>query len=73
MILERINQVQGKLVRNDKTKDTYIDEDDPWLGILAVAAFEICSTESRLNGYSPRQSVFGRYMIPPIKHMMDWE
>ena len=67
MILEQIHEVQGILVRNDNTKDTYIDEDEPWLGILAVAAFEVCSTENRLNGYSPHQSVFGRVMILLIK------
>ena len=48
--------------------ETYVDEDDPWSGILAAAAFEICSTKNRLKYYSPGQLVFGRDMILAIKH-----
>ena len=73
MILERIHEVIGNLVQTYNIKDTYIYEDDPWLGILAPVAFEICSTENRLEFYSPGQLVFGRGMILPIKHTSDWE
>ena len=43
------------------------------MGILAAAAFEILSATNRLKVYSAGQLVFGRDMIIPIKHMMDWE
>ena len=48
-------------------------EYDPWLGILAAAAFSICPTENRLKGYSPVQFVFGRDKILLIKHAVGWE
>ena len=53
-------------------KETNVGEDDPWLGILAAAAFVILSTKNGLKGYSPGQLVFGRDKILPIKHNMDW-
>ena len=36
-ILERIHQVLGNLVWNFNIKESYVDEDDPLLGILAAA------------------------------------
>ena len=70
-ILERIHLVQGNLLWKYSNKDTYIDEDYPWSGILIASAFEIISTENRLKGYSPVQLLFSRDMIPPIKHTED--
>ena len=52
---------------------TYVDEDEPWLGILAASEFAIFSTTNRLKGYSPGQLVFGRDIIILIKHNMYWE
>ena len=77
-ILEQIHQVLGNLLRNFNIKETYIketyvDEDDPWSVILASSAFTICSTTNRLKIYTPVQLVFGRDMILPIKHNVDWE
>ena len=54
-------------------KETYVEEDDPWSGILAAAAFTICQTTNMLKGYRPHQLVFGCDMILLIKHEMDWE
>ena len=34
--------------------------------------FEICSITSRQKGYNPGQLIFGRDMIIPIKHRVDW-
>ena len=39
-ILERIHHILGNLVRNCNINQTYVDEDDPWLGILAVSDFQ---------------------------------
>ena len=72
-ILEWIHQVLGNLVWTFNISKTYVDEDDPWLVILAAAAFGICSTENGLKGYSPVKLSFGRDMILPIKHKVGWE
>ena len=72
-ILERIHQVLGNLVRTSNIQQTYVDKNDPWMGILAAAAFAICSTISGQKGYSPGQLIFGHDMIFPIKHRVDSE
>ena len=60
-------------MRNFNIKETYVDKDDPWSGILAAAAFTICQTTNRLKGYRHRQLVFGCDMILLIKHEVNWE
>ena len=40
---------------------------------MAVAEFAICSTNNSQKGYSPGQLIFGRDMILPIKHEVDWD
>ena len=40
-VLEQIHQVLGNLVHKYNITQTYVDKDDPWSGILAVAAFSI--------------------------------
>ena len=73
-VLERIHQVLGNLVRTFKiSTQTYVDEDEPWTGILAASAFAIFSTTNIPKGYSPGQLIFDRDMILPIKHRVDWE
>ena len=72
-ILEQIHQVLGNLVRNFNIKQTYVDENDLWTGILAASAFEIFSTTNRQKCYSPGQLIFGCDMIFLIKHSVDWE
>ena len=72
-LLEGIHQVLGNLVRNFNISQTYIDKNDPWTGILAAAAFVICSTINGIKGYSTSQLVFGHDMILLIKHEVDWE
>ena len=71
-ILERIHQVIGNLVRTLNIQQTYVDENEPWAGILAAAAFVIRSTTKRKKGYSPDQLIYGRDMILPIKHEVYW-
>ena len=71
-VLERIHQVIRNLVRNFNISQTYVDEDDPWMGILAVAASAIFSTTNRKKCYSPGQLIFFHDMIIPIKHIVDW-
>ena len=48
--LERIRQVLGNLVQTfNISNKTYVDKDDPWMVILAAAAFTIRLTTNRQN------------------------
>ena len=60
-------------MRKYNIQDTYIDKYDTWLGILSAEAFSILSTKNGLKVYIPGKLVFGRDMIIPIKHTVDWE
>ena len=71
-ILERIHQILGNLVQTFNIQHTYVDKNDPRMGILDAAGFVIFSTTNRQKGYSPGQLIFGRDMILPIKHRVDW-
>ena len=71
-VLESIHQVLENLLRTFKiSKQTYVEKNDPRMGILAAAEFSICSTNNRQNIYSPIKLIFGRDMILPIKHTVD--
>ena len=72
-LLKRINQVLGNLVRTFNISQTYVDENDLWMGILATAAFAISSTTNTQKWYSLGQLVFGHDAILPIKNKMDWK
>ena len=52
-ILERVCQVLGNLVRTCNINQTYVDEDDPCLVVLAAEAFKILSTANRQKNYIP--------------------
>ena len=71
VILERIHQVIGNLVKDFNIQQTYVDKNDPHTGVLAAAAFVICSSTSRKKVYSLGQLIFDRDMILPIKHRVD--
>jgi transposase InsO family protein len=43
-IVERVHQVIGNIVRTFELQDNYLDEDDPWKGILSATAFAVCAT-----------------------------
>ena len=62
----------GNLVQTYNIKETYIYEDESWLGILEAASFEIFSKENGLKCYSAVLLVFGCDMILPIRHTVDW-
>ena len=73
-VLERIHQVLGNLVRTfNISTQTYVDEYDPWTGILAAAEFSICLTTNRQKCYSLGQWIFGHDMILLIKYRVDWK
>jgi len=54
-------------------KKYYLDEQDPWAGILSAATFAICSTYHTTLKAMPEQLVFGKDMIFNIKYIADLE
>ena len=43
-IVERVHQVIGNIIRMFELQDNYLDEDDPWKGILSATAFAVHAT-----------------------------
>ena len=71
--MERIHQVIGNMIRTFELERNYLDEDDPWKGILSATAFAIRSTLHTTMRKTPGQLVFGRDMILNIQHEANWE
>ena len=71
-IVERLHQVLGNLVRTYNLQETYVDDADPWMGILVAAAFAVRSTYHKTKGKIPGKLVFGRDMILPMNNVADW-
>ena len=72
-IVERVHQVIGNIIRTFELESNYLDEDDPWKGILSATAFAVRSTFHTTLRNTPGQLVFGRDMIFNIKHEANWE
>ena len=72
-IVERIHQVIANIIRTFELEDNYLDEDDPWKGILSATAFAVRSTFHTTLRKTPGQLVFGRDMILNIQHVANWE
>ena len=72
-IVERVHQTIGNIIRTFELEDNYIDEDDPWKGILCATAFAIRATLHTTLQKTPAQLVFGRDMILNINHVANWE
>ena len=68
-IIERIHKLLGNLIRYFNLHDKYVDDADPWMGILAAADFVVQATYHRIKQKCPGQLVFGRYMILSINHI----
>ena len=39
--VERVHQVIGNMIRTYELEDNYLDENDPWGGILSATAFAV--------------------------------
>jgi hypothetical protein len=72
-IVERVHRTIGNIIRTSELHENYLDEDDPWKGILAATAFAIRATYHTTLQKSPGQLVFGRDMIFNIQHTANWE
>jgi len=72
-ICERVHQVIGNIIRTFELQTNYLDEDDPWKGILSATAFAIrCTYHTTLHS-TPGQLVFGRDLIFNIQHAANWD
>ena len=65
---EHAHQMLGNLFRGN----LYLDSDDPWLGIIAAAAFAMCSMYHTTLHTMPGQLVFGSDMILNMQYLADW-
>ena len=72
-ILERVHKVLGNMIRTFQLETNYLDEDDPWKGILSATAFAIRSTYHTTLQATPGQLVFGRDLIINCEHIANWE
>ena len=72
-IVERVHQVIGNIIRTFELESNYLEEDDPWKGILSATAFAVRSTFHTSLQSTPGQLVFGRDMIFNIQHLANWE
>ena len=72
-IVERVHQVIGNIIRTFELESNYLDDANPWKGILSATAFAVRSTFHTTLQNTPGQLVFGRDMIFNIKHEANWE
>ena len=72
-IVERVHQVIGNIIRTFELENNYLDEINPWKGILSATAFAVRSTFHTTLRNTPGQLVFGRDMILNVKHEANWE
>ena len=69
--IERIHKTITNLVQTYNLHETYVDEDEPCIGILSATAFVVRSTYHRNKGKSPGQLVFVQDITTPINQIAD--
>jgi hypothetical protein len=72
-IVERVYQVIGNIIHTFELENNYLDDNDPWKGILSATAFAVRSTFHTALQNTPGQLVFGHDMILNVKHEANWE
>ena len=60
------------MIRTFELEENYLDQDDPWKGVLGATAFAVQPTYHTTLKKTPGQLVFGRDMIYNIKHVANW-
>ena len=71
-ITEQIHQVLGKLFRMYNLQETYLDDADPWMVILAAIYFAVRSSNHIIKGINFSPTGIQPSMIPSIKHIANW-
>jgi hypothetical protein len=66
--MEQVHQVIGNIIRTFERENNYLDDNDPWKGILSATAFAVQSTFHTTLQNTPGQLVIGRDMILNVKH-----
>jgi hypothetical protein len=61
--VEQVHQVIGNIICTLELENNYLDENDPWKGILSATAFAVQSTFHRTLQNTPGQLVFGPDII----------
>jgi hypothetical protein len=72
-IVERVYQAIWNIIQTFELESNYLNEDDPWKGILSATAFAVRSTFHTSLQSNPGPIVFGRDMIFNIQHIANWE
>jgi hypothetical protein len=72
-IVERVHQVIGDIICTFELENNYLDDNDPWKGILSATAFAVRSTFHTTLQNTPGQLVFVGDMILNVKHEANWE
>ena len=72
-VLERAHQTLNNIIRTFQVQDNYLDQQDPWKGILAAAMFALRSTYHMALQATPTQVVFGRDAIMPTQFEANWQ
>ena len=68
MILERIQLVLENPVWTHNIQETYVDKDDPWMGILSATTLKNRFSQNKLKCYTLGQFLFFHDMILLMKH-----
>ena len=63
----------GNIIRTFDLENNYLDEKDPFKGVLAATTFAERSMYHTTLKKMPGQLVFGRDMIFHIQHVANWE
>jgi hypothetical protein len=71
-IIEHVHQTIGNIIRTFQVQDNYLDEDDPWEGILTATMFAIRATYHTTLQATPSQLVFGQDAILNIQFEANW-
>jgi hypothetical protein len=71
--VEGVHQVIGNIILTFDKESNYLDEDDPWKGILNATAFAVRSNFHMSLQSTPGQLVLRSDMIFNIQHAASWE
>ena len=72
-VVECVHQTLGNLIRSlELQTNPYLDEDDPWTGILMAVTFALHSMYHTTLHAMPGQLVFSRDMVLNIQYQADW-
>ena len=72
VILELVHQTISNIIRTMKAQDMFLDDENPWNGILASTMFALRTTVHTTTRFIPMQLVFGRDAVLNTRHEADW-